>query len=66
MKPEIVITSTPDGDITIEVVNGQGETCKTLTKDIEKALGLIKNQENKPEFFQEQMMYEKGIVKVRE
>jgi hypothetical protein len=41
-----------DGKITEKVINGQGETCTNITKDIEKTLGQIEKQELLPEYYE--------------
>lgn len=51
MNQEIVIDFAPDGQVSME---GKGFTCKSCDEAMgvfEKALGVVTNRKNKPEYF---------------
>lgn len=50
---ELEIKIDNDGNVTIKVVDGDGETCVKLTKELEEALGLVDNRALQPEFYDE-------------
>jgi hypothetical protein len=50
---ELEIKIDSDGNVTIKVVDGDGETCVQLTKELEEALGLVEDRSLQPEFYEE-------------
>lgn len=52
MKPTITIEAATDGKITISVNDVKGESCKDLTENIERALGITTNQTETPDFYE--------------
>jgi hypothetical protein len=50
---ELEIKIDNDGNVTIRVVDGDGETCVKLTKELEDALGMVDNRALQPEFYDE-------------
>lgn len=51
---ELEITIDKDGNVTVKVVDGQGERCVKLTRDLEEALGLVDNRQLQPEFYEDE------------
>ena len=49
MEEKLVFTIKPDGSTKIEVYGVKGGSCKTLTKDIEEALGKTVSDRETPE-----------------
>lgn len=49
---EITIDVAPNGDVKVEGHNIKGADCKTLTTEIERALGAVVSTVKKPEFHQ--------------
>lgn len=47
---EIQIDISPSGEVTVEGKNFTGAECKTLTAELEKALGAVTKSTNKPEY----------------
>jgi len=41
-----------NGNTEIEVINTNGSGCKKITENLEKALGDVKQDKTKPEFYQ--------------
>lgn len=41
----------PNGTVTEQVVDGQGNACVQVTKDFEKSLGHVESQELLPEYY---------------
>ena len=62
-KPtELIVSFDDNGDPTIEVVNGDGKTCKDLTASIEKALGTVSDRKFKPEFHRQQAIAQNRLA----
>jgi len=59
-KKEIEFLIDKDGNVQIDVKNGEGPTCLKDTGDLEKKLGVVKTREKKPEY------YKKVGIKVNE
>ena len=53
-KQELEITISETGDITLNVLGGNGKKCMEMTKDLEEALGLVKYVEKKAEYYKEE------------
>lgn len=51
---ELEITIDKDGNVTVKVVDGQGERCVKLTRDLEKALGLVDSRQLQPEYYEDE------------
>jgi len=49
---EITITIAPDGSVITQVKGIKGAGCKTLTNQIEKALGSVASNKATPEMFE--------------
>ena len=49
---EIAITVAADGSVTTQVKGIKGASCKTLTNQIEAALGRVKSNTATPEMFE--------------
>lgn len=49
---QITVRISPTGQVTINVLNGDGSSCSTLTKVLEQALGETTKDELKPEYFE--------------
>ena len=50
MNEEIVIDIDAKGNVTVEGKGFSGPECKTLTKDLEAALGKVEKTVTKPEY----------------
>lgn len=61
-KTELEITIGPDGEVRIVTHGLKGQACLAETKDLEKALGDVKQREKTREFYQEE---DKARTKVR-
>ena len=51
---ELEIKIDKDGNVTLKVIDGQGERCLDLTRDLEEALGLVTNRELTPDYYEDQ------------
>lgn len=51
MSPEIVLDFLPDGQVEMEGKGFQGKTCDEAMSVFEKALGVVTDRRNKPEYF---------------
>ena len=49
---QVKINISRTGQVTIDVLNAQGDQCSTLTKVLEQALGETARDEMKPEYFE--------------
>jgi len=49
--PIMEILIGPEGEVNIDVQNASGSGCQSYTKDLEKALGIVKSSARKPEFY---------------
>lgn len=61
-KTELEITIGPDGGVRITTHGLKGQACLAETKDLEKALGEVKQREKTREFYQEE---DKARTRVR-
>lgn len=48
---EIIIDFMPDGEVKMEGKGFQGKSCDEAMADFEKALGVVTDRKNKPEYF---------------
>jgi hypothetical protein len=48
---EIIIDFLSDGQVTMEGKGFQGKSCDEAMGHFEKALGVVKDRKNKPEYF---------------
>jgi hypothetical protein len=53
MNPEIVVTISPKGEVSLEVQNAKGTSCTSLTAAFEAALGMAGHKQLKPEFYEQ-------------
>ncbi len=51
---ELEITIDKDGNVTVKVIDGQGDSCVKLTRDLEKALGIVDSRQLQPEYYEDQ------------
>lgn len=54
VKQEIEFTIQPDGSVDIAVKGAKGKSCTELTREIEEALGIVKNRTYTSEFYQQE------------
>ena len=54
MNQKIVVRISPKGQVKMEVVGCEGESCKSLTEAMERALGKVTEDELMPEFYKAQ------------
>lgn len=47
-KKEVLVTIDEEGNTSIEALGYTDGTCRTVTEDIEKALGAVTNRKMKP------------------
>ncbi|QDU95169.1 DUF2997 domain-containing protein [Lignipirellula cremea] len=52
MKPQVTITVSETGEVTLDVQGARGKVCQDLTRQLEKALGTVGDHQKKPEFYQ--------------
>lgn len=52
MATEIILDFAPDGEVKMEGKGFQGKSCDKAMSHFEKALGVVSNRKNKPEYFQ--------------
>lgn len=50
---ELEIKIDNDGNVTIKVIDGDGERCVELTKELEEALGLVTDRRLTSEYYEE-------------
>jgi hypothetical protein len=50
-KEELEIQIGENGEVTIQVIGGDGSSCLRVTKEIEDALGVVKDRELLTEFY---------------
>ena len=48
---EIIIDFLPDGEVKMEGSGFQGKSCDEAMAAFEKALGVVTNRKNKPDYF---------------
>ena len=54
-KREIEFTIDKDGNVSIDVKDGDGPDCLEETRDIEEKLGIVASRKKKPEFYQKRV-----------
>jgi hypothetical protein len=59
MSEEIIVEATPEGQVSITVQGVKGSSCKEMTKDLEKALGTVREDRETKEY------HEKPLKKVQ-
>jgi len=52
MATEIILDFASDGEVKMEGKGFQGKGCDEAMSHFEKALGVVSNRQNKPEYFQ--------------
>ncbi|MBW1992298.1 MAG: DUF2997 domain-containing protein [Deltaproteobacteria bacterium] len=62
MSPEIVLNFLPDGQVEMEGKGFQGKACDEAMGVFEKALGVVRNRKNKPEYFRTEV---KGNARIK-
>jgi len=50
MSQQVIVTATPDGQVTVETVGVKGPACEKLSAAIEAALGDQATNKRKPEY----------------
>jgi hypothetical protein len=50
---ELEIKIDNDGNVTIKVIDGDGERCVELTKELEEALGLVTDRRLTSEYYED-------------
>ena len=53
-KQDIEFTINPDGSVEIHPVGFKGKKCTEVTKEIEEALGIVKNVNYTSEYYQQE------------
>jgi hypothetical protein len=61
---EIIVDIGSDGEVQIEGKGFKGRTCDTAMGAFEKALGVVRIRQNKPEYFRSEVK-DHGQVKTR-
>ena len=51
---ELEIKIDEDGNVSIKVLNGKGEKCVELTRELEEALGLVDKRALTDDYYQEE------------
>jgi hypothetical protein len=51
-KNELLILISQDGTVTVEVDGVRGASCLDLTGELEESLGLVRERERKPAFYE--------------
>jgi hypothetical protein len=51
-KKQVIIEIDKIGNVNIDAVGFQGTACEDATRPIERALGLVKDKQKKPEYRQ--------------
>ncbi|MBS7380637.1 MAG: DUF2997 domain-containing protein [Bradymonadales bacterium] len=54
VKQEIEFSIKPDGSVDIAVKGAKGKSCTELTREIEEALGIVRNREYTSEYYQQE------------
>ena len=54
VKQEIEFSIKPDGSVDIAVKGAKGKSCTELTREIEEALGIVRNHEYTSEYYQQE------------
>ena len=62
-KPQVIVTATPDGKVTVETVGVQGPQCESLSAAIEAAIGAPGKSEKKPEYFKQPQVLQPQAAK---
>ena len=52
-KQQVIVTATPDGNVTVEAEGYKGPMCEKATAAIEAAVGKQTAHQRKPEFHQQ-------------
>lgn len=52
-KEQVIVTVSPQGEVTVEAAGVIGKGCEALTKPFEQALGTVKSDQKKPEYHQQ-------------
>ena len=59
MKQETIkFTIRQDGTVTEEVIGAEGNSCESLTRNIEEKLGIVQSVQHKPEYNQQNTIEE--------
>lgn len=54
VKQEIEFSIKSDGSVDIAVKGAKGKSCTELTREIEEALGIVRNREYTSEYYQQE------------
>ncbi len=60
-KHEIEISIDDNGNVSIKVMGMKGKDCLAVTKDLEEALGIVRNREKTAEFYQTETQVSKTV-----
>lgn len=62
-KPQVIVTATPDGKVTVETSGVQGPQCESLSAAIEAAIGAPGDSKRKAEYFQQPQVLQPQAAK---
>ena len=63
MKQETIkFTIRQDGTVTEEVIGAVGNSCESLTRNIEEKLGIVQSGQHKPEYYQQKQTTEENVT----
>jgi len=60
MSKQIIVSVSPDGEVSIEAVGYKGQACRKATEALEHALGQVKTYKPKPEMYQANAQQQKA------
>ncbi len=60
-KHEIDITIDDDGNVSFEVKGVKGKKCLEITKELEEALGIVKDRRKTGEYYETEVTYGRHI-----
>jgi hypothetical protein len=50
---ELVVTISPDGEVTVEARGVEGPACAELLRPFDEALGAVRDRRRKPEYYRQ-------------
>jgi len=59
MKGTIEVIVSPQGDIVIDAIGFKGADCEHATKFLDKALGVVRQKDKKPEYHRKTQLQQK-------
>ncbi len=60
IKKELIITITPEGELTIKTEGFKGAECEEEVKPLERSLGVVKNRKRTSEYYQKENEFQKN------